>query len=371
MVVACAPALRAVLDDAVAARAVALACVGSGTPSPVTQVRDLDVTIRSVFDLAGALCLPGHASSPGPVPAILLLGGTGADTRDGDLVLPRGDRSGEPPAPGTLRRVAHVLAERGIASLRCDRRGSGSSGGDPAESDYATDLEDATAGIAWLRNRPDIDASRVAVAGHSAGALTACHVCRDVPDVAAAGLLGALASPIEDLIRRNLELATRHWAELTPDQQAAVAERSPSLLLGTDGVDQMLEGARRGDEIVRLEGGGVCVEMRTARLRQDLATRYVDEFRHVTCPALVLHAGDDLNVGVGDALESYAALRRAGNDDVELVVLPGLEHYFCPVSPDPGRRAVERLTMGALRRPMSRRALDAIGAWAVRALAPH
>ena len=333
----------------------------------MTAARDLVVTIRSVFDLAGALCLPGHAS-PRPVPAVLLLGGTGADTRDGDLLLPRGDPPDESPAPGTLRRIAHHLADHNIASLRCDRRGFGSSGGDPAESDYTTDLEDAKACVAWLWSRPDIDGSRVAVAGHSAGALTACHVCRDVPGVAAAGLLGALASPIEDLIRRNMELATRHWAELTPDQQAAIVEWSPSVLLGLDGVDQMLEGARRGDETVRLEGSGVSMEMRTARLRQDLATSYADEFRHVTCPALVLHGGDDLNVRVEDALVSYAALRRAGNDDVELVVLPGLEHYFCTVSPDPGRRVVERLTMQALRRPMSPRALDAIASWAVRTL---
>ncbi|HEX2699036.1 MAG TPA: alpha/beta fold hydrolase [Acidimicrobiales bacterium] len=330
-------------------------------------MRDHEVTIAAQFDLAGVLCLPTPASS-GPVPAVLLLGGTGADTRDGDLVLPGDERPDAAPAPGTLRRIAHHLAGSGIASLRWDRRGFGSSGGDPAESDYLTDLADAEACMRWLHGRPDVDPDRTGVAGHSAGALTACQMCRDVPGVAAAALLGALASPIEELIRWNLDLATQHWAELTPGEQTAVAERWPAVRLGQVGIDRLLDAARGGDDVAHLEGHGLSVTVRTARLRQDLSTSYADEFRHVTCPALVLHGGDDLNVRVEDALVGYTALRRAGNDDVELVVLPGLEHYFCPVAADPARRAAERLTMQALRRPMSRRALDVIARWAVRTL---
>jgi alpha-beta hydrolase superfamily lysophospholipase len=101
------------------------------------------------------------------------------------------------PAPGTLRRIAHHLANHGIASLRWDRRGFGASGGEPGH--YGTDLEDATSCVGWLTARPEIASDRVGVMGHSAGALIACRLCRDIPAIAAAGFLGALASPIEDM----------------------------------------------------------------------------------------------------------------------------------------------------------------------------
>ena len=144
----------------------------------------------------------------------------------------------------------------------------------------------------------------------------------------------------------------------------------PTELVRGKGVERLIEGARRGEEVVALECDGVSVECPTARLRQDLGTSYADEFRHVSCPALVLHGGADLNVRVDDALVTYAALRRAGNTRVELAVLPGLDHYFNPVSPDPAHRVMERIRLETMPRPMAREALDVIAAWAVRTLAP-
>ena len=330
-------------------------------------MREHVATVAGRYDLAAVLCLPEAASAGRPAGAILLLGGSGAHNRDGDLTF-GGSHPPEGGAPGTLRRIAHHLAHHGLASLRWDRRGFGASGGDPARSDYASDLEDAVSCFRWIEARPEIDRGRIGVAGHSAGALTACQMCRDVPGVAAAGLLGALASPIEDMLRRYLARARDHWDRWTAEQRATLLREAPAELLRADTLDQVLDAARRGQEVVHLEGHGLSLDVPTARLRQDLATDYAGEMRHVRCPALVLHGGDDLNVPVEDASTSYAALRRAGNDDVELVVLPGLEHYFNPVSPDRALRPFERISREALRRPMSELALGTISSWAVRVL---
>jgi pimeloyl-ACP methyl ester carboxylesterase len=333
-------------------------------------MHEREVTIPSAFAVAGLLCLPEDASRRRPAPAVALVAGSGADTRDGDLEPGWPPGTEGVPAPGSMRRIAHHLAEHGIASLRWDRRGFGASGGDANAADYDSDLEDAAAAVRWLQARPELRGDKVAVAGHSAGALTACRVCRDVPGVAAAALLGALASPIEDMLRWNLARVANHWDEFTADQRAWLEANLPTQLVRSEGVERYLEAAAAGEETVRLEGHGVTVEMRTARTRQDLATDYAAEFRHVRCPALVLHGGDDLNVPVSDALTTYRALRQAGNDDVELQILPGLEHYFNPVSPDPGRRVWERVSLEALRRPMAPEALRALSRWACRVLDP-
>jgi pimeloyl-ACP methyl ester carboxylesterase len=323
-------------------------------------VREHEVAVASAYVLAGVLCLPEDASPRRPAPAVMLLGGSGADTRDGDLEPGWPPGTPDLPAPGTLRRIAHRLAGAGVATLRWDRRGFGASGGRPEETDYDTDL----------RARAEIDRERVAVAGHSAGALTACHVCRDAPAVAGALLLGGLASPIDDMLRWNLGRVGRHWDQFTAGRRAWLEDHLPAHLARGEALELYLEGARRGDPTVAIEGHGVTFEMRTTRTRQDLATSYEAEFRHVRCPALVLHGGEDLNVPVADALTAYRALRAAGNDAVQLAVLPGLDHYFNPVAADPTERVWERVSLEGLRRPMAPEALDTIADWAVRVLRP-
>ena len=331
-------------------------------------MHEIDVVVASAVPIAASLCLPETGAGAPPVPAVALIAGSGADTRDGDLDLPRPAGTDHPAGPGTMRRIAHHLAAGGIASLRWDRRGFGASGGSQDSVDYDTDVEDAIACFRWLAARPEVDAGRVAVSGHSAGALVACRVCRDVPDVAGAIFLGALASPIEDMLRWNVARIPEQWAAFTDEQRAWLLREVPTQLLRGENVDRLIAAARRGEEVVDIEGHGTSIEMRTARLRQDLATSYAGEFRHVSCPALVLHGGADLNVPVADAPVAFAELSAAGNTEVQLVILPGLEHYFCPVAPDPAARIWERVSLTAIRRPMAPEALDVITAWARRTL---
>jgi pimeloyl-ACP methyl ester carboxylesterase len=170
------------------------------------------------------------------------------------------------------------------------------------------------------------------------------------------------------MLRWNLGRVGRHWHELSAGQQAWLEREVPAQLVRGEGLEELLVAAREGRETVRLRGHGVTVDLRTARLRQDLATDYAAELRHVSSPALVLHGGDDLNVGVENALITYRTLREAGNTDVQLSLLPRLDHYFNPTPPDPARRVWERVSLEGLRRPMARPALDVIADWAVQAL---
>lgn len=326
-------------------------------------MRENQVVVPSEASIVATLCLPEGALLDALVPAVALIAGSGADTRDGDLDPPWPAGATDVPAPGTMRRIAHHLAHFGVASLRWDRRGFGASGGSASEADYTTDLADAVACFQWLQGRPEIDGARVGVAGHSAGALVTCRVCRDVPDVAGAALLGALASPIEDMLRWNVGRARRHWDDLTPERQQWLIRELPAQLARAEGIEQLLDAARSGQESVTLEGYGATMTARTARLRQDLSTAYEEEFRYVSCPALVLHGGNDLNVPVADALVTYGKLRAAGNDRVTLAILAGLDHYFNPTSADPLERVWERLSLEGLRRPMAAEALRVITRW--------
>lgn len=99
--------------------------------------------------LHGSLCLP---RGPGRHPAVVLVHGSGPQTRW-----------------GTPRYLADRLARRGVAALIYDKRGSGESSGDWTTSSYADLARDALAGVALLDARPDIDARRIGIMGHSQG----------------------------------------------------------------------------------------------------------------------------------------------------------------------------------------------------------
>lgn len=107
--------------------------------------------------------VPGAGT--GPRPAVVLLHGLQANR---DSMLPR----------------AAVLARHGFAALVLELRGHGASGGD-----YTTlgdrEVDDVSAALTYLTTRPDVDAGRVAMLGHSLGAIIALRTAAARPGIRA------------------------------------------------------------------------------------------------------------------------------------------------------------------------------------------
>ena len=337
--------------------------------------RELEVTFEAEADvhIAGTLCLPQDTSRQRPTGGIVLLGGTFGDTRDGDMAPERSPYAGSVPSSGLLRRIAHTLAASEVATLRFDKRGCGSSGGDARAADSESDLRDAFAAVHALRARPEIDPARVGVFGHSAGASHACAIARAEPEVACVGLLGMLFSSLEDLMRWNWGRVAQIWPQLTAEQRQWLRDNRQREVVGAFRTEEFIAAAHAGADRVALSAEGVTVELDLVRFRQGMDGHHgnprVEQYRGVQCPALVLHGGEDLNVRVEDAIESYRALREIGNDRVTLLVLPGLDHNFQPAATDPLERTWERITFASQGHPVSSVALKAMGAWAAEALA--
>ncbi|HEX6573724.1 MAG TPA: alpha/beta fold hydrolase [Gemmatimonadaceae bacterium] len=132
-------------------------------PAPTTIVEDSTVAlVTPTGTLYGTLELPARAF---PVPVALIIAGSGPTDRNGNSrILPGANNS--------LRMVARGLAERGIASLRYDKRGIAASAASMVkEEDLRFDnyVSDASAWIRQLRADPRF--STVTVIGHSEGSL--------------------------------------------------------------------------------------------------------------------------------------------------------------------------------------------------------
>jgi dienelactone hydrolase len=101
-------------------------------------------------NLTGTLLVP-HGNAP--FPGVVLVHGSGAQTRNG--------------FGGLIRCMAEAYARRGIAALIYDKRGTGRSTGDWRNADFATLADDAASGYRFLQKHRDLDPKRIGASGVS------------------------------------------------------------------------------------------------------------------------------------------------------------------------------------------------------------
>lgn len=299
----------------------------AGSLQPVARDEDDDLV-----SLHGTLTLPAGDE---PQAAVLLITGSGSQDRDETLF-------GHKP----FLVLADHLTRHGLAVLRVDDRGCGESTGNAATATTADLARDAAAGFLYLQRRDDIDASRVALFGHSEGGLIGPLVAAAHPDVAALVLMagpGVDGAAILKLQQRLLLEAAGATAE-----QIATAQRQQATLLEIVGsgapADDMMEQVRAHlaacyDELSAEERDAAgsqehFVNAATAQatspwMRWFMTHDPAPTLARVTCPVLAVNGTRDLQVDAQQNLPVIeAALAAAGNRDVTVVELPGLNHLF-------------------------------------------
>jgi pimeloyl-ACP methyl ester carboxylesterase len=173
-----------------------VALVGCGAP-----LRQTEFTIESPPVRLGATLYAPEASVP--MPAVLLLHGSGPDGRDNAY----------------YRQLADAFGRRGIAVLIYDKRGSGASTGDWREAPFSALIDDAEAALRSLRQHPWIDSTRVGVWGGSEGATLAPLVAARAGGVAFLIVQAMSGVPFGEQYRYQ---AAREFAGSPSDSAAAI-----------------------------------------------------------------------------------------------------------------------------------------------------
>ncbi|MHB1327742.1 MAG: alpha/beta hydrolase family protein, partial [Gemmatimonadales bacterium] len=185
--------------------------------------RAIQVVIQTPMGhtLSGTLTLPKTASRTSPVPAIVTISGTGPQDRDEYLGF--GDYR-------PFRQFADSLGRRGIAVLRMDDRGVGASGGTFNGATPVDFVKDIRAGLAYLRTRDEIDATRLGLLGHSEGAIDAPMVAIEEPSLKALVLLAGQARKLGGAAKFQLENMVRRDTTLSPDEREKRLAGVPALM---------------------------------------------------------------------------------------------------------------------------------------------
>jgi dienelactone hydrolase len=277
----------------VAAQGVASSPAPSYAAPPGAPYAAVQTAVRSPSgELLGAtLTLPCGAR--GKVPAVVLLTGTGPQDRD-EAAMPD-----DPYRP--FRQIADTLSRRGIAVLRVDDRGLG--GPHRSFATVADAADDVRAALALLRARPEIDTARLGLLGHSEGAATVPLVAVREPSLRALVLMGGPAKRLRDAIFEQVRVAVERDTALKTQ-----AARDSALRVRTAYQEQVIH-----------------------RLWPPASLEYDARVpaRRLARPAvLVMHGATDWQVPPQAAREMAAAFLQAGNRDVTVRVLPGIDHLM-------------------------------------------
>lgn len=282
---------------------------GAAEPPPyadMSRFHEEPVTVRDGnWELPGTLSRPTGA---GPVPAVVLVHGSGPNDRDETIG-----------ANKPFRDLAWGLASRGIAVLRYDKR-TLVYGAEMAKAGSITvqneTIDDVLAAVRLLQHTPGIDPARIVVLGHSLGGTLVPRIATQDSAIAGFVIMAGATRQIQDLmveqvayidsIHGDTSDAARAQLEQLRAQVARINALTPAVVAGAP------------DE--KILGAPVSYWL-------DLRGYHPEEVaKQVHRPMLILQGGRDYQVTRVD----YAAWQHAlgKRSDVTFHLYPLLNHLF-------------------------------------------
>ncbi|MDP2322384.1 MAG: alpha/beta fold hydrolase [Acidobacteriota bacterium] len=267
---------------------------------------DEAVTIPATgFNLAGSITKPANATAP--LPALVLIGGSGPTDRDETV-------AGIP----IFGQLARDLVAAGFIVVRYDKRGVGQSGGRSESVTIADYAEDARSVVVWLEKRKDVDKARIGLVGHSEGALVAMLLAgRERGKVGAMALLaGPSASGAVVVLEQQKHLLDQ--MKIDDDQRAekvALQEKINAAVISGRGWQDLPEEARKLAD--------------TPWFYSFLTIDPQRAMRDTRQPVLIVQGELDTQVKPhhADRLAEYARARRT-KTETEVVKVPGVNHLL-------------------------------------------
>lgn len=275
--------------------------------------------------LVGDLFLPPESGSDRPVPAVVMVMGSG-------------------PAAGEYARnwedIGPRLTAAGIATFGYDKPGCGDSTGDWTRLTLHDRAAEALAAVAAVADQPEVDADRIALVGGSQGgwvaplAASRSDAVRAVVTISGPGV--TVAESDEYQIRA--EGAHDGYAPEEIDEALALFHR-------------VLRRLRAGDDPAEILAGEInLVGTRAAELAEISSVKELAFFGRIAdydpipalealrCPLLAIFGADDVLVPTQASVAAYeAAFARSGHNRHQIVVFPGADHRILVADPVTGR----------------------------------
>jgi len=254
------------------------------------------------FDLPGTLTLPKGKEK---FPIVIFVHGSGPNDRDETIGLNK-----------PFRDIAHGLAEKGIASLRYDKRtfvyGAKAFSSADSMNLAAEVLDDVKAAVDTVQRIHGVSA--VIIVGHSLGGMAAPKIATANPGVAGIVMLAGNARPLAELIVEQTEYLKSADGNQESDKKAK---------LELHGQMEILDRFESGEDIGDAK---LPFNLPKAYWRSILDYDQLAEVKSVKIPILILQGERDYQV----TMEDYKLWKTTtnGQKNVTFISFPKLNHLF-------------------------------------------
>ncbi len=311
---------------------------------PQTPVPPFDYKVDSVeyssrdslVHLAGTLTYP---KGMGPFITLVMITGSGQQDRDETIF-------GHKP----FAVIADHLTKNGYAVLRVDDRGRGKSKGNLKDATSLDFADDVITSIQYLQTRKEVNKNKIGVLGHSEGGFIAPIIYTKykplafIISLAGTGISGGdilLMQQTAPLKGKVGEQAYDSWYELSGKTLGLIKDQpsAPDSVILSQMKELFINWKSKQTEsvIAELKLEKITPEFYAFQLKQELipwmrffiVTDPTDYWSQVKCPVLALNGDKDIQV---EAVPNIAgirdALKKAGNNKFNTVIIPGLNHLF-------------------------------------------
>ncbi len=262
--------------------------------------------------LRGTLTLP---SGPPPYPALVLVHGSNALTRD------------------VFGPWSRFFAGLGFAVLAYDKRGTGHSTGDWKQADFPTLATDVLAGVRFLAARPDIRGDRIGLWGASQAGWIMPLVAAEAPREIAFLVVHAGSGTT---VREEGVVYLQHELRFAglPESSVAIGTRYQMLDDSVTHAGRGWDDLRRYYETHRTEETWLWPPRPADDWFRPYYRMLMDfdpspSWRRVSCPVLFFYGELDANVPPRESWPPIArALQKGGNRKVTRFLLPSANHMF-------------------------------------------
>ncbi len=266
--------------------------------------REITIGKGTEYPLKGLLTLPDDNSSP--VPAVVMVHGSGPSNMDERVMKLT-----------PFKDIAEGLAERGVASLRYDKRTFVY-----ARKMRKTDVtvkeetvDDALLAVELLKQTPEIDRERIYILGHSMGAMLAPRIDAEGADVRGLILMAGTPYRLEDIVINQL----RRSGEGNPVLRGIVSLEYRIFSKKFEGLYEMSDDEAKKKKFA----GGLSLYYFKEMGRKTAADFLLESSK----PALIMQGGKDFQVLADDDFKKFGELL-AGRENTEFRLYPELNHCF-------------------------------------------
>jgi len=289
-------------------------------PAPISDnatffVETITIGAGTPWALDGALTMPNNASESNPVPAVVLVHGSGAAAGDMDASLFNNRPFWD---------IAEHLSSNGIAVIRYHKRTfSHASALMQTFPDNLTvweeTVEDALLAADILRNDTRIDSDRIFMLGLSMGGMLAPRIHLEGGNFAGIILIGSTPESFTDtIVRQNLEFINTIEDD---DMRNAFVDQLDATIELFDALQYFTAEQARA---LPFDGGATFYYLRDFNMYS-----FKDLIDRVHIPFLILHGERDYQTPAHVTIPLFEEIF-SDRDNVTMYITPGLNHILTP-----------------------------------------